>query len=840
LTHARCPSLSLSFSLPALVALLAVVGFSLGMAAPASAQQLYLWADQPAAADYAPSAAYAGMLGSSTELAPRIRRSGPGAYAVDLGGAMFATPGGNVQVSAYDAEGKYCNVLSWSSGVVNVRCFGAGGAAADSRFTLLATTGRASGLAYAWVDTRSGASVSAQYAQSEGGAVTASVSGVGNYVVSLPGALADGGNVMVTAYGSGAGYCNVGSWSAGRAVVRCYSPGGSPANSSFTLLATDARYEPASGAFSYLWGNDAHAATYTPSPGYAHTPDATPSVRRRASGHYEVSIGGLVSGGGGVQVTAYGSAARCAPTGWGGGKAVVRCFGADGSPVDSRFSLLAVRSGGSGGGTLIPNTVIGGEAPRILTAPVIHQRLNVVEHLCINTICETGDESWDKTPAERDFDGTETSTFEVDVDGSRLVRLCPVRARTTDREFGGNGPEIRARSEITQEDQTLRLSAFMSAEETGRGSSRASKGWEGLLYTAPAGWRITNFEPKRSETSYTDTNHEEDAPPVRGGSLVSSFRFKGDTGGDDIGNCTEDDTYMTVAYNPVTVTLQAVRSDLREVRIRRGVWMLGLRAPIQRLRITINNYDRTASQPENGVAENRYFVDRTDRSAWPSLTEAQVRAGSFFEYRADGDSPGVAPTPLPVPAVRRNTFTFLLNDITSTGRSNSVDPPAGDYIRFTLRFESAEPEVVAACVNNVVCGTGEPHEAGKPLVQVDNLEILPYLRPRVERVGGAVTVHADLTRVRMEADIHRDGVCRDNAFAWACSAFAGNIEKIAYDAVLEQLDAFVRGSRPLLDLLDTQFTQSVCGLLRSQGEDCDDLENIVLDENGDMLLFLRR
>ena len=164
---------------------------------------------------------------------------------------------------------------------------------------------------------------------------------------------------------------------------------------------------------------------------------------------------------------------------------------------------------------------------------------------------------------------------------------------------------------------------------------------------------------------------------------------------------------------------------------------------------------------------------------------------------------------------------------------------AGDHIRVTLPFESNEAEVVAACVDNIACGTGEPHEAGKPLVQVDDLRLFAYFRPRLERSGSSVTIRAELSRVRMEANIARDGTCRDNAFAWACGAFAGDIEKIAYSAILDQLDRFVASSAELTGLLDRQLTTGVCGLLAGMEESCGDVENVVLGENGDLILWLR-
>lgn len=811
---------------------------ALAFADAAAAQQVYVQAQQPTTASYAPAATVAGRIGLSHMLDARISRSGVGRYSVSFGGGVLVATKGNVQVSANDDSGHYCKVLNWGSGAANVRCFDATGPA-DTRFSILVTEASAGtrGLAYAWISDKLSRLVYPGYAYAEGGVASAERIAVGQYRVSLPGVLMQGGNVQVTAYGNDANYCNVRSWSSATINVSCFVPTGTPADASFSVLATDSRYAPVGGRISYLWGDKHTEAMYQPNAQYAKTETDEPVIRRRSPGRYQVTLGPIVTGGGGVQTTAYGSSARCEPAGWAGGSVIVSCRAADGTPVDSRFALLAIRSGPVR--TVDPNFQIGEDVPVMLPTPTIRQRLNVVEHLCINTTCEYGVNGWEKTKVEMDYDGTDTTTFEVDVAGSRLVRLCPVRRATTDREFAGNGPAIRAHSTITQSRHTLQLSAFMEAVETGSGSSTASKTWDGMLYSAPAGWRIASFGPEQSETSYTDSDHGEDVTPVRGGTLVSEFRFNGDTGGNDIGNCTTDDTYMTLTYNPVTVTLRATRGDLRAVTINRAGWVLVLGSYVTRLAVTINNYDRTKSQPERGTPENKYFIDRTDPDSWPDLTDAEVRQASFYEYRSAGPgSMSVPATPLPVPSIRRNTFTFLLNDIVANGRGNRV-APAGDHIRLSIPFESNEAEVVAACVDNVVCGTGEPHEAGKPLVQVDDLRLLPYLRLHVDHGEGSVQIRAELSRVRIEADFRRDGTCRDNLFAFACGALAGNIERIAYEAVLDQVNSFVAGSSGLLGLLNRQMTDGVCQLLRTRGEDCQRLDNVILDEEGNLILYMR-
>jgi hypothetical protein len=64
-------------------------------------------------------------------------------------------------------------------------------------------------------------------------------------------------------------------------------------------------------------------------------------------------------------------------------------------------------------------------------------------------------------------------------------------------------------------------------------------------------------------------------------------------------------------------------------------------------------------------------------------------------------------------------------------------------------------------------------------------------------------------------------------------------EQIVYDQVLDQLEPYVAGNERLVGLGDEQVTRVVCVLLAREGQSCSDLENIVLDENGDLVLWLR-
>jgi hypothetical protein len=201
----------------------------------------YAWADNPASASYTPSTMYSfNSLGGAIN----ISRSGVGTYAVrfsDFGNGQGST-GGNVLVTAYGGGSEACKVASWDNSgadyIVNVRCFTAAGAAADTMYTVRAAWGHSASIhplsGYVWADNPASASYTPNTMFSFNSAalpVSITRSGVGAYAVRLSGLGGGslGGNVQVTAYGSDAATCKVGSWSFAPtdfiANVRCFKSG---------------------------------------------------------------------------------------------------------------------------------------------------------------------------------------------------------------------------------------------------------------------------------------------------------------------------------------------------------------------------------------------------------------------------------------------------------------------------------------------------------------------------------------------------------------------------------------------------------------------------------------
>ena len=138
------------------------------------------------------------------------------------------------------------------------------------------------------------------------------------------------------------------------------------------------------------------------------------------------------------------------------------------------------------------------------------------------------------------------------------TRLCPKRTGNGDREFSGNGPRVKATARIAILGKTrIRLTLSLHAKETKSDWTEARGTWSYTVYTAPSGYKITRILSNVvSEAAYTDNNHKLDIPKVTRGNLVRRFEVMGDTGGNDVGNCTTGDVYMNVVFNTVRIEIQ--------------------------------------------------------------------------------------------------------------------------------------------------------------------------------------------------------------------------------------------------------------------------------------------
>ncbi|WP_437486818.1 hypothetical protein WME75_04595 [Sorangium sp. So ce1014] len=222
--------------------------------------------------------------------------------------------------------------------------------------------------AYAWAQQATGSfTANSSYARNSSGDVsgegvdnTVTQLGTGRYRVQFPGiGASSGGNVQVTAYGSGAERCKVDHWnSSGGGVnvyVNCFTAGGAAINTRFSVA-----YVRKSGTGSsdeaYVWANDPTAAAYTPDLTHQfNSSGVNNTIVRQGVGRYAVTLPGQTAVGGTVEVTAYGpDSDHCKVAGWGQSgddTAVnVRCFDSAGALADGRFTLNFARSAPPNGG----------------------------------------------------------------------------------------------------------------------------------------------------------------------------------------------------------------------------------------------------------------------------------------------------------------------------------------------------------------------------------------------------------------------------------------------------------------------------------------------------------
>jgi len=139
-----------------------------------------------------------------------------------------------------------------------------------------------------------------------------------------------------------------------------------------------------------------------------------------------------------------------------------------------------------------------------------------------------------------------------------LLKLFPDH-KGGDKDFDGHGPKVIVRANLATEKEGTEVWViiYLHMKETQRDFTEAEGTFRQLLYTAPAGKKVTAIlSDSSSEAQYTDTNHELDSPAVRGGTLVCKFEVMGDTRGNDVGNHTDDDSYANVYFNEVRLKVE--------------------------------------------------------------------------------------------------------------------------------------------------------------------------------------------------------------------------------------------------------------------------------------------
>jgi hypothetical protein len=325
--------------------------FRVRVVAP-TARAAYLWADQPAAADYEPTTAF-----SFRGAAHRITRTSPGRYTVTLRGQ--ASPGGLTHVTAYGGTLNTCQVRSWFPArpdeKVEVNCQDRFGNPADNSFTALFTAaGAGTGtLAYLWADSPTTPSFTPHplYSYNSAHRVnTVTRDAVGLWTVRLPGLARPGGHVQVTPYGDSPARCSVRSWVPSRddemVGVACFGADGTPQDTRFSLSFTDggSPFRDVTTRAAYLWSGRETGPAAAPDPYSWNSTLATNTVTRESRGSYLVQLPGMGPAADHVQVSSYGPEDRsCQVWKWTtavGARVRVTCHaGVSGAPIDTPFTL---------------------------------------------------------------------------------------------------------------------------------------------------------------------------------------------------------------------------------------------------------------------------------------------------------------------------------------------------------------------------------------------------------------------------------------------------------------------------------------------------------------------
>lgn len=316
----------------------------------------FAWADDSISASYTPSSLHSYNAGGGAITATRF---GLGVYNMQwVGMENVGINGGHIQVSGYanSAVDVNCGVVSWGSNNANIRCYDSSGTPVDSRYTVLflkpPKKNWTQEFAFAWANQPSSALYEPDpfhsFNRAPAQPIQITRSGVGDYAVNFPSfeQIPGGGNVQVSHYGGGGGYCKIDSWTDDTVHVDCFDASGAASDELFTVFFL--KSPGGTTSTSYAWADLPTVVSYTPEPTYSFNPSGGAVTATRLSpGVYVMEwtgAGAFGVDGGHVQATAYGGTnQRCNVDDWGVEAAFVTCFDSAGNPVDSQYTVLLLR-----------------------------------------------------------------------------------------------------------------------------------------------------------------------------------------------------------------------------------------------------------------------------------------------------------------------------------------------------------------------------------------------------------------------------------------------------------------------------------------------------------------
>mgnify|MGYP001770973650 CR=1 FL=1 len=268
------------------------------------------------------------------------------------------------------------------------------------------------------------------------------------------------------------------------------------------------------------------------------------------------------------------------------------------------------------------------------------------------------------------------------------------------RDFWGHGPRVTGDIRITVTEGRGQIIAFINLrlEETEGDHSAAEINETRLLYSAPAGKQIRAIGFPTELSDHFDTKLPRGGlnrinPPTNRGP-VNFLTINGDGESKDIGNNTNDDSYVMITFRGFVVELEDLPKRVREISI-----------PKTSLASTIQSRLRGTTGKLNTYGERHGDSWLKPRDAWMKFPNDIRPYTIFFDQLQE-----VLISP------RRYNY----NDINLQSIRGSVN---GQYIRLNVKWESDGPEFRGECVNDVGC------MFGSPTVQLNNFSIQINVRP---------------------------------------------------------------------------------------------------------------
>jgi len=316
-------------------------------------QWAWVTARKPTTTDYTPAAKDQGTVGSSAAV---VHRSGVGQYQVMFPGIANPNRVGTVLVTALSGQPRYCLLYDFGEDVqaditVFVRCYSFDGQAADSKFSVVFTSGGLNSGTFAFLldngNTQTDFTPDPNYVYSSAFQPnTVHRSAVGTYQATLSGMPPGEGDLQLSTTPDA--NCRITGWSGTTSMtvaIKCFAEGTNALiDNGFSLVYSDdvgMTGLPGRTA-AYLFANKPTTSSYTPAAAYRYSSGMQPYVKRSGKGTYTVVMPGMPVGGA-ASVSAVGAGkSRCQLTSIATSKPQkvgVACFTPSGSPVDSQFTF---------------------------------------------------------------------------------------------------------------------------------------------------------------------------------------------------------------------------------------------------------------------------------------------------------------------------------------------------------------------------------------------------------------------------------------------------------------------------------------------------------------------